>query len=136
MKWKAIVSVGVILAIVGATNYLRWDAANPFDDIVFVKDYPGATDRFVTFTPYLKSDLSTPLCDEPLGVDFGKLSFQDTDGDGIHEAIIETDTGLIEPAVFYSSHRIVAKLVEIDGAPRIEIIESKPTISELTGPGP
>jgi hypothetical protein len=62
---------------------------NPYNDVVWIKDYPGATGRYISFTPYLRSDPKIKLADG-FGADYGELSFKDIDNDGIKETIIET----------------------------------------------
>ena len=59
------------------------------NEIVFLKDYPGANGRYVTFTPVLKADHTVKL-GPTIGADYGHLSFFDVDGDGVKEAIVET----------------------------------------------
>ena len=62
----------------------------PFSDIEFVEEHPGAGDRYVLFTPVL-GDNSAIIVGEPAGADYGVLHFRDCDGDGVNEAVIETE---------------------------------------------
>lgn len=90
-----------------------WPALNPYqaDNICFSEDVPGATERFVQYTAVSCSNPRRVLA-EPVGADFASLSFEDIDGDGKPEAIIEsspykckyTGTGC------YDAYRIVLKI--------------------------
>lgn len=62
----------------------------PFSDIEFIEEHPGAGGRFVLFTPVLR-DNSAIIVGEAAGADYGVLHFRDCDGDGINEAVIETE---------------------------------------------
>lgn len=62
----------------------------PFDDIEFVEEHPGAGDRFVLFTPVLRSNPKT-IIGESVGADYGVVHFRDCDRDGVNEAVIETE---------------------------------------------
>lgn len=66
------------------------DNQAPFHDIEFVEEHPGAGDRYVLFTPVLRGNSAT-IVGEPVGADYGVLHFRDCDGDGINEAVIETE---------------------------------------------
>jgi hypothetical protein len=66
------------------------DNRAPFSDIEFVEEHSGASDRYVLFTPVLRNN-SAIIVGEPAGADYGVLHFRDCDGDGINEAVIETE---------------------------------------------
>jgi hypothetical protein len=80
--------VGYILVLEGVFD---WPDRNPYerDNICFVRDLPGATDRHVQFTP-VACDASRRPLGEPVGADMGELHFKDVDGDGQPEAIVES----------------------------------------------
>ena len=88
---------------------LYWDSRNPFDDVVFQVDLPGANGRHVTFTPIQKTNPGIPI-GPVVGADYGRLRFADFDGDGIHEAIIETRPGFFGGLEFHVAERHVLKL--------------------------
>ena len=60
---------------------------NPFPEVQWIGDYPGATDRYVTYTPVLKADNNVKL-GPIIGADYAKLRFKDINSDGTKEAII------------------------------------------------
>lgn len=99
-----------LLAAMGAFQFL---AANPFekDDICFTEDLPGATSRFIAYTPVRCSDETRRIGPE-LGADYATLDFEDVDGDGTPEVIVASsrfrcEYGL-EPC--YDAWRLVAKV--------------------------
>jgi hypothetical protein len=97
-------------AMTGAGLYgLIWDLRNPFDDVVFTVDSPGANGRHLTFTPALKSNPNSKI-GPTFGADYGRLRFADLDGDGVHEAVIETHVPFFGGLEFYFAERHVLKL--------------------------
>lgn len=66
--------------------------ANPFaaQGLCFAWDAPGATDRYQTFTPVTCQEPQRPL-GASAGADYARLRFTDWDGDGLPEAMVETD---------------------------------------------
>ena len=70
--------------------YYTAKSRNPYAEVEWIEDWPGAGDRYRTFTPVLKADKNTVL-GPTIGADFGALTFEDTDNDGVKEAIIESD---------------------------------------------
>jgi hypothetical protein len=76
------------VALVG--YYVTSSSRNPYEGVEWLKDYPGAGNRYVTFTPVLASDHSTAL-GPSIGADYGELSFKDLNNDGIKEAIVESN---------------------------------------------
>jgi hypothetical protein len=84
-----VVGILVLLALVGHYIWKQYTRANPFDQVEWIEDSPGATERYVTFTPILKS--SKKPIGPTVGADYAVLTFKDLDGDGIKEAIIETE---------------------------------------------
>ena len=100
--------------------YSHSNHASPYADVVFIEDYPGATSRYATFTPVLRSDASV-VVGPAAGADFGRIHFKDLDGDGVKETIVET-TILIDTGEFYSDTREVLRYVPggDGGQPRME----------------
>jgi hypothetical protein len=70
--------------------YFTSKSHNPYPEVEWVEDWPGAGDRYRTYTPVLKADSKTAV-GPTIGADYGALSFEDTDNDGVKEAIIESD---------------------------------------------
>lgn len=64
---------------------------NPYkrDNICFVRDLPGATSRYVEYTFVTCTEPRKALA-EPVGADQAVLSFEDVDGDGKPEAVVES----------------------------------------------
>ncbi|TPN87692.1 hypothetical protein [Aquimarina algicola] len=97
---------------------------NPYKGVKWIRDYPGATNRHVTYTPVLKTDNSIIL-GPTIGADFGKLKFKDIDNDGIKEVIIETDY-LYTPAEFHSPvQHILKSTIDDNGLTKFELISTK-----------
>lgn len=100
----------VAVAIIGTGVYgFIWDLRNPFDDVEFTEDHPGANGRHVTFSPGLKSNPDAKI-GPTFGADYGRLRFADVDGDGVHEAIIETQVPFFGGLEYYVAERHVLKL--------------------------
>tara|TARA_B110000046_G_scaffold12667_1_gene12504 strand:- start:8215 stop:8610 length:396 start_codon:yes stop_codon:yes gene_type:complete len=117
---KKIVALIVLFGIIfgGCSNPI------PYKDVKWILGYPGATDRYKTYTPVLKSDHNIIL-GPTVGGDFGKLKFKDIDGDGIKEAIIETDY-LYEPAEYYYPIQYILKSkIDENGVTKFELISTK-----------
>jgi len=91
---------------------------NPFRrfDICFEEDYPGATDRYTTYTPVRCSNPSARL-GEPIGADYGNLSFEDVDDDGTPELVVESSRLECSFAGYCGASREVWK-VSVEGTPR------------------
>ena len=58
-------------------------------DLCFKEDYPGATDRYVEYTPVRCSD-KTIVLGEPIGGERASLEFADTDADGVSEIVVSS----------------------------------------------
>ena len=80
--------LAVPLALV--VRYVTSPSRNPHAGVEWIRDYPGAGDRYVTFTPVLESDRTIAL-GPSIGADFGELTFRDLNNDGVKEAIVESD---------------------------------------------
>ena len=97
---------------------------NPYKDVEWILDYPGATDRHRTYTPVLKTD-HTIILGPTVGADFGKLKFEDIDNDGIKEVIIETDYFYKPAAYYYPVKHILKSKLDENGITRFELISSQ-----------
>jgi hypothetical protein len=83
-------------AALGLTGcFVNSEARNPFEEVEWLEEHPGAGDRYTTFTPVLKTDHAVVL-GPTIGADYGVLSFRDLNHDGVKEAIVETDTPATE----------------------------------------
>lgn len=92
-------TVGLIVAVLAAF-LVHWlviagvfdgPLRNPYesDDICFTQARPGATSRYVEYSFVTCSEPHTLLV-EPVGAHQAVLSFEDVDGDGHPEAVIES----------------------------------------------
>lgn len=114
----------VVVPIVFLLIYLMMNRRkqSPYPDIIFIEDFPGATSRHVSFTPVMKEDPSVQV-GPVASADFGRLRFQDLDGDGTQEAIIETKKPFIDSGEFYSDTRTVLRYIhDAEGKSRMEEI--------------
>ena len=59
-------------------------------DICFIKDYPGASNRYVEYKPVRCTDKSVVL-GAPVGGEFASLDFEDTDADGVSEIVVSSE---------------------------------------------
>ena len=95
---------------------------NPYEEVLWIEEFPGATERYVQYTPVLSKDKDRQI-GPTIGADFAKLRFKDIDDDGIKEAIIETEM-LIDFGEFYSPERHLLKFQETsNGIPEFIYIE-------------
>lgn len=117
-----ILTISIVIAI---GYWVYWDIQNPFDEIEFLIDHPGANGRYAEFTPVLRS-VPTKEIGPKVGADFGVLKFQDWDGDGIHEAIVETDVPFFSDGEYYYAQRTVLKYtVDKSGLPVLKEIHNE-----------
>lgn len=70
--------------------YFTSKSRNPYAEVEWLEDRPGAGDRYRTFTPVLKANNKIEV-GPTVGADYAALFFEDVDNDGVKEAIIETD---------------------------------------------
>lgn len=78
----------VFLGLLGL--YFTARDRNPYAEVEWLEDWPGAGDRYRTFTPVLK--VNNKIAVGPtVGADYAVLFFEDVDKDGIKEAVIESD---------------------------------------------
>lgn len=108
------------MGLLGYYVYYKHAKGNPFDQVEWVEDWPGATERYVTFTPILKST-KKPI-GPTVGADYGDLTFEDLDGDGIKEAIIETSQSIHLELYQAERHVLKFKPDDITGG-KFEYIE-------------
>ena len=90
MKRPFLKLLAFTIALVLPSLYFIAKYHNPYAEVEWLEDWPGAGDRYKTFTPVLKVDNNTSV-GPTVGADYGTLSFEDTDNDGVKEAIIESD---------------------------------------------
>lgn len=124
-KLKVIGAV-VLLGLIVCYVYYDHAKANPFDQVEWVEDWPGASERYVTFTPLLKSN-KKPI-GPTVGADYGVLTFEDLDGDGVKEAIIETSKSIHLEMYHAERHVLKFKPDDITGG-KFEYIEG-PNLSK------
>ena len=112
----------IMVFLIGSCNMLD---RNPFEDVTWIKDYPGANNRYVTYTPVSKKDNSVQL-GPTIGADFATLKFEDIDQDGVQEIIIETDIE-IDLGEYRNPERHILKYSENgkSGLPKFELISSE-----------
>ena len=97
---------------------------SPYENVIWKENFPGATERYVEFTPYLKSNPSVKI-GPTLGADLGKLIFKDIDNDGIKEAIIETQkTFSLETSITPEKH-ILKFEKDKNGNPKFTLLKSE-----------
>jgi hypothetical protein len=101
LKSKIIPFVALVLLIF---LFLYYRNENPYENVIWQEDYPGANGRYTEFTPCLKSKPDIKI-GPTLGADLGKLRFEDIDSDGIKEVIIETQRGFsFETSITHEKH--------------------------------
>jgi hypothetical protein len=123
-KFLKFTFVTLILLIVGLSFVHTFNMRNPFSDVQWIEDYPGATERYVTYTPVLKADNSIKL-GPTVGADYAKLRFIDINNDGTKEVIIETEI-LFDWGEFYSAEKHVLQYRKsVTGAPEFILIKSE-----------
>jgi hypothetical protein len=118
-------TVLVLIAVVLTYPLVSRERKGPFDEINFLQDHPGAGDRHVVFTPVLRGDHSK-IVGQSVGADYGVLHYRDCNGDGITEAVVETEAGFWKGPEYRSSVRHVYKY-ETDpaGNSRAKLISSE-----------
>lgn len=106
MKKIKIIAGIIFSGLVIVFAYNKYTSFNPFEDVNWIEEYPGATERYVQFTPVSKAT-NLPI-GPTVGADFAELRFKDLDNDGVKEAIIETEVW-IDLGEFYFPQRHVLK---------------------------
>jgi hypothetical protein len=115
-----------LAALIGIPALVIWSCTenrSPFDDIEFIEEHPGAGERFVLFTPVLRSNPAT-VAGEPAGADYGVIHFRDCDGDGVNEAVVETEGNY--SGGYSASVRHVYKYVkDASGVPQAKLVSTE-----------
>ncbi|MCB2410592.1 hypothetical protein [Hymenobacter lucidus] len=115
--------MGSIVAVVAAGFYGTAKFRNPYTEVEWLEDMPGATDRYVTFTPVLRSNPKVKL-GPAVGADYAKLYFEDVDNDGSKEAIIETD-GTFTLEEFHPERHILRYQPHASGNSQFVLVKSE-----------
>ena len=124
MKKVKVIGAVIILGFIARYIYNKYQTSNPFDQVQWIEDWPGATERYVTFTPVSKFD-QKPI-GPTVGADYAVLTFKDLDGDGVKEAIVETEETI--HLEFYKRERHVLKYkIDPVTGPGFEIMEEPTT---------
>jgi hypothetical protein len=114
----------ILIAILLFSIFFSEQDKGPFIDVIFKEEYHGATGRHITFTPVLRADESKVI-GEAVSADYGVLRYRDCDGDGVNEAIVESDE-FIESGEYKASVRYVYKFVlKENNEPRVELISTE-----------
>jgi len=119
MKNKSTLYLGLLLVLLSLEGCSITELGNPYPEVEWVSDTVGAPGRHVVFTPVLKSHHDTVL-GPTVGVDYGQLSFEDINQDGIKEVIIESSSFSFEA---YLPEKRVLKYVSTTNTPKFEIME-------------
>jgi hypothetical protein len=122
-----IIGIVTLIGLVGYFVYHNQTRSNPFDGVEWIEDWPGTTERYVTFTPVLKSN-KKPI-GPTVGADYAVLTFEDLDHDGIKEAIIETSKSIHLEFFHAERHVLKFKPDSISGG-RFEYIDGPSLGSE------
>lgn len=94
-------------------------------NLCFLKDTPGATDRYITFTPYLCNDPQKTPIGEAIGDDWAELSLSDVDSDGTPEIIIQPSAEYKFSGACASPRKSIWKIQKNDtGKVSLTLIES------------
>lgn len=119
----AVLAGGVAFALATLGAFER-TAPSPWadQDLCFARDTPGASGRYVSYTPVSCADPSRRLAEE-IGADLGTLSFRDVDGDGSPEMIVESSAFRCRFSLCYEALRVVAKVTP-GATPPVRVIES------------
>ena len=91
-------------------------------DVCFTEDTPGATSRYVEYTPVRCSDQRVKL-GEPIGGERASLEFEDTDNDGTPEIIVSSQFWCrwgFEPCI--APTRTVVKVSGEPDAPQFTVV--------------
>jgi len=112
----------IVIALV-AGLYLMNKHRNPYAEVEWVEEWPGAGDRYRTFTPVLKADHKTTV-GPTIGADYGALSFEDIDKDGVKEAIVESD-GSFTFEEFHHEKHVLKYQRDSLGRPKFTEIKSE-----------
>jgi hypothetical protein len=113
----------VIVLLLVVWVFYSSSSRNPYPAVRWIEDYPGATGRYATYTPVLAEDESK-VVGPTVGADYGKLTFEDVDDDGLKEAIIETKV-FLDWGELYQAERFVLKYRQDNkGLPSFSLADS------------
>ncbi len=103
--------------------------------VCFREAEAGATSRHRTFTPVRCDEPEGPVLGETVGADHGRLRFEDLDGDGRDEAVVESSASRCKTAATpcYDAWRIVMTY-DSAGQPPVKV-QSRTLLKELTPEG-
>ena len=121
IKWSFLTFIFIIV-----TSYFvyTFNMLNPFSEVEWIKDYAGATERYIEYTPVLKIDPRIKL-GPTVGADYATLRFKDINKDGVTEPIIETEI-LIDRGEFRSPERHVLQYKKTTtGLPQFVLVKSE-----------
>lgn len=106
MKRPVLKCLLLVTLLAGVGRHFTSVSHNPYEGVDWIKNYPGAGDRYVTFGPVLASDHHVAL-GPSIGAEYGELYFQDLNHDGIKEAIVESNPSLTVEE-FYPDREVLA----------------------------
>jgi len=128
----AVVTTSVLFLLKGM-GALDVMANSPYEanDICFIEERLGATQRFTSYTPVRCSDKSVKI-GPTFGADYATLGFEDVDGDGLSEAIISSSPFRCKygNAPCYDAWRIVVRIQP--GLDTIFTVVERQYLKELT----
>ncbi|MDB4537656.1 hypothetical protein N9230_03475 [Akkermansiaceae bacterium] len=76
----------------------------------------------MTYTPVVRKNRSE-VVGPAIGADYGRIRFEDIDGDGRKEAIVETQAPILDWGESYSCTKIILRYVSSDdGGPRMDAV--------------
>ena len=108
----------IIIALIKFTK-----SKNPYNDVIWIEDSPGANGRVIEFTPVLKSNHKIKLS-EGFAVDYGTIRFADIGNDGIKETIIESKMPFYRFDDMYQPSKIIIKYIKKGNeTPSFKVIE-------------
>ena len=120
---KIIFGISILLFALGYLTY-SYNMQNPFKEVKWIEHNPGAGDRYVEFTPVLKSNNKIKL-GPTVGADYAELRFKDLNDDGVKEVVIETEV-LFPHGDFYSHERhVLGYKLSPTGQPQFVLIKSE-----------
>lgn len=120
LLFLSLLGISILILLIKTASLIN--VISPYDDVYWIEEYPGATERYIQYTPVSDKDRSVEI-GPPIGADYGRLRFEDMDNDGVKEAVIETKV-YFDFGDFYSPSRHILKFVK-DSAGRPGFVEWK-----------
>lgn len=121
----ATILVSFFIFFLAIKGVFETDPESPYqaNDLCFKRDYPGATERYTTFTPIKCSQPNISL-GSPIGADHAVLSFVDIDRDSNPEMIIQSSSFRCHYSAMpcYDAWRYVVKVCP-SCSPVLKVIE-------------